>query len=96
MEKLLSNSSSSYNNYVYPQSHVLKNKYGIIDLDNLSMVSGHCAVQAIVNLHNEPLPERFDSSYLKYIHKRLFENTFEWAGNSRDCPFTFKDGTTAM
>ncbi|MDD9333874.1 MAG: Fic family protein, partial [Bartonella sp.] len=47
-------------------------------------------------MHNEPLPERFDSSYLKYIHKRLFENTFEWAGNSRDCPFTFKDGTTAM
>ncbi|ATO57487.1 BID domain-containing T4SS effector [Bartonella sp. 1-1C] len=96
VEKLQSASLSSYDNYIYPASHVLKNKYGIIDSDNLSMVSGHHAAKAIVNLHHEPLPERFDSFYLRYIHKRLFENTFEWAGNSRNFPFTFNDGTTAI
>ncbi|AQX26732.1 BID domain-containing T4SS effector [Bartonella sp. Raccoon60] len=96
MKKLLSASSSSYDNYIYPATQVLKNKHGIIDSDNLSMVSGHHAVKAIVNLHHEPLPERFNSSYLIYIHKRLFENTFEWAGSSRNFPFTFKDGTTAI
>ncbi|MCL6229991.1 Fic family protein [Bartonella bilalgolemii] len=53
----------------------------------------HDIIQASVNLKEEPLPEKFDSSYLKYLHKRLFENTFEWAGCTRELPFTFSDGT---
>ncbi|WCR55104.1 MAG: hypothetical protein PG977_000497 [Bartonella clarridgeiae] len=89
------NSPSPYN-YIYPRSWVLKNKHGIKDNQVLGAVSGHHVVKAILNLHCEPLPERFDSSYLKYLHKRLFENTFEWAGNTRDVTFTFADGTAAI
>ncbi|WP_407965681.1 BID domain-containing T4SS effector [Bartonella sp. C271] len=69
--------------------------------DELQSVSvqkrcAHDVIQASVNLKEEPLPEKFDSSYLKYLHKRLFENTFEWAGCTRELPFTFSDGTVEM
>ncbi|WP_407966190.1 BID domain-containing T4SS effector [Bartonella sp. C271] len=90
-----SNLPSSHN-YNYPQTTVLKNKYGITDIKALNAMSGHYTVKAMVNLYHEPLPEKFDSSYLKYIHKRLFENTFEWAGYTRDFPFVFEDGTIAI
>ncbi|MCL6230314.1 BID domain-containing T4SS effector [Bartonella bilalgolemii] len=86
----------SSHNYNYPQTTVLKNKYGIIDIEALNAVNGHCTAKAMVNLYCEPLPEKFDSSYLKYLHKRLFENTFEWAGHTRDLPFAFDDGTIAI
>ncbi|OPB31781.1 BID domain-containing T4SS effector [Bartonella sp. AR 15-3] len=86
---------SSYN-YVYPFTFVLKNKYGVADMEILSTVGGHSTVKALVNLYHEPLPEKFDSTYLKYLHRRLFENTFEWAGHSRDLPFVFDDGTIAI
>ncbi|AQX27883.1 MULTISPECIES: BID domain-containing T4SS effector [unclassified Bartonella] len=88
--------SPSPYHYTYPRSFVLKNKHGITDEKILSMVSGHHTVRAILNLHHETLPEHFDSSYLKYIHKCLFGNTFEWAGNTRDVAFTFADGTSAI
>ncbi|WCR55111.1 MAG: Fic domain protein BH13370 type [Bartonella clarridgeiae] len=83
-------------NYAYPNSKTLKNKYGIMDFKKLEKKCTHDAKKVIVNLHQEPLPEKFDSSYLKYLHKCLFEDAFEWAGHTRDLPFTFKDGTTAQ
>ncbi|WCR55106.1 MAG: Putative cell filamentation protein [Bartonella clarridgeiae] len=43
----------------------------------------HDTVEAIVNLRQETLPEKFDFSYLKYLHKCLFENTFEWGAYLR-------------
>ncbi|WCR54789.1 MAG: hypothetical protein PG977_000182 [Bartonella clarridgeiae] len=83
-------------NYVYPNSNVLKNKYGITDFKSLESRCAHDSAKAVVNLMKEPCPERFDSTYLKYLHKRLFENTFEWAGHTRDVPFAFSDGTSAV
>ncbi|MCL6230267.1 BID domain-containing T4SS effector [Bartonella bilalgolemii] len=82
--------------YNYPNSVVLKNKYGITDLLKLEERHAHDAAKEAVNLLQEPNPERFDSSYLKYLHSRLFQHTFEWAGCTRDVPFTFSDGTTAI
>ncbi|WP_407965550.1 BID domain-containing T4SS effector [Bartonella sp. C271] len=83
-------------NYNYPNSLTLKNKYGIIDHKEFTDKCAHDSAKAAINLRQEALPEKFDSSYLKYIHKRLFENTFEWAGCTRDIPFSFKDGTVAV
>ncbi|WP_407965832.1 BID domain-containing T4SS effector [Bartonella sp. C271] len=82
--------------YTYLNSVVLKNKYGITDLDKLEVRHAHDTAKEAVNLLQEPNPERFDSSYLKYLHGRLFQHTFEWAGCTRNVPFTFSDGTTAM
>nr|4PY3_A Chain A, Bartonella effector protein (Bep) substrate of VirB T4SS [Bartonella sp. 1-1C]4PY3_B Chain B, Bartonella effector protein (Bep) substrate of VirB T4SS [Bartonella sp. 1-1C]4PY3_C Chain C, Bartonella effector protein (Bep) substrate of VirB T4SS [Bartonella sp. 1-1C]4PY3_D Chain D, Bartonella effector protein (Bep) substrate of VirB T4SS [Bartonella sp. 1-1C]4PY3_E Chain E, Bartonella effector protein (Bep) substrate of VirB T4SS [Bartonella sp. 1-1C]4PY3_F Chain F, Bartonella effec len=82
-------------NYAYPHMNTLKNKHNIMSTKKLAHVCEHYAKKAIINLNKEPLPQKFDSSYLKYIHQRLFESTFEWAGYTRDFSFTFDDGTVA-
>lgn len=51
--------------------------------------------EATIALRKESFPERFDSSYIKHIHKCMFEKTFEWAGHTRDKPFIFMDGSSA-
>ncbi|OPB31844.1 BID domain-containing T4SS effector [Bartonella sp. AR 15-3] len=63
---------------------MLVNKYGITDAVALHKRSAHDIAKAIVNLSCEEVPEQFDSSYLKCLHKRLFGNMFEWAGQTRD------------
>ncbi|AQX27890.1 MULTISPECIES: BID domain-containing T4SS effector [unclassified Bartonella] len=84
-----------YSFYYYPDIKVLKNKHGIMDEKALNKQCAHDVAKATVSLRQEPLPEKFDSDYLKYIHKCLFESTFEWAGHTRNMPFKFKDGTRA-
>ncbi|WP_455478049.1 BID domain-containing T4SS effector [Bartonella sp. B10] len=92
---VLSSEPSSHH-YTYPNSVVLKNKYGITDLAALDMQCAHDTAQAIIRIREEPLPENFDSTYLKHIHKSLFSNAFEWAGHTRDVSFKFEDGTSAV
>lgn len=87
--------TTSPHHYVYPNTTTLKNKYGIKDLKSFLEQCSHDTEKAMINLRKVPLPEKFDSSYLCFIHQRLFENTFEWAGHLRHLPFTFEDGTTA-
>ncbi|EJF78875.1 Probable adenosine monophosphate-protein transferase fic [Candidatus Bartonella washoeensis] len=82
--------------YMYPKSKTLKNKYGIKDLDTFTARCAHDSAKAIINLREEALPENFNSAYLCSLHQRLFRNTFEWAGCTRNVPFTFADGTTAV
>ncbi|MDD9331044.1 MAG: hypothetical protein PV353_12065, partial [Bartonella sp.] len=69
MMKLEDISIPSPKNYLYPDSRVLKNKYGIIDDVKLDERMAHDSAQEAVNVLLEPNPERFDSSYLKYLHK---------------------------
>ncbi|MFT4347330.1 BID domain-containing T4SS effector [Bartonella ancashensis] len=85
----------SHLNYLYPGTETLRNKYGITNHTEYETRCAHDTAQAAVNLCYEPLPEKFNYSYLKYIHKRLFEKTFEWAGYPRNFPFTFSDGSIA-
>ncbi|AQX27888.1 MULTISPECIES: hypothetical protein [unclassified Bartonella] len=63
-----------------------------MDFEQFKRRCAHDYAKAIVNLRQEALPKKFDFSYLKDLHKRLSENTFEWVGHARDLPFKFKDG----
>ncbi|ALE03039.1 BID domain-containing T4SS effector [Bartonella ancashensis] len=82
--------------YFYPRSEVLKNKYGIKDAAELKKICLKNALEASADLRNEPLPEEINSFYLLYLHRRLFEKTFGWAGHTRDAAFAFPDGTFAQ
>ncbi|OPB31784.1 BID domain-containing T4SS effector [Bartonella sp. AR 15-3] len=84
-----------YSGYYYADSKILKNKYNIIDEKKLNKRCAHDAKRVMVDLYQEQPPKEFDSSYLKYLHKRLFERSFEWAGYIRGHPFKFADGTIA-
>ncbi|WP_455479158.1 BID domain-containing T4SS effector [Bartonella sp. B23] len=85
----------SPHNYVYPGTSTLKNKYGIQDPVVLMDAYARNVGERMARLREEPMPESFDSSYLCYIHKKLFFSLFEWAGQLRNVPFTFLDGTVA-
>ncbi len=74
---------------------MLKNKYRIKDNEILKERCSNDVKEEMIKLHQEPLPEQFNASYLKYLHQRLFSRTFEWAGQTREEPFTFEDGTVA-
>ncbi|WP_375707280.1 BID domain-containing T4SS effector [Bartonella sp. AA1HLJMS] len=82
-------------NFFYPNSKVLKNKYRIKDKEILKECCSNDVKKEMIKLHQEPLPEQFNASYLKYLHQRLFSHAFEWAGQTREKPFTFEDGTVA-
>nr|CBI79186.1 Bartonella effector protein (Bep); substrate of VirB T4SS [Bartonella sp. AR 15-3] len=81
--------------YTYPDSNTLINKYGTKDSRVLEAMCAADAERVAVHLRQEALPEKFDSTYLKYLHKRLFESIFEWAGCTRNLTFKFENGTTA-
>ncbi|WP_273788323.1 BID domain-containing T4SS effector [Bartonella grahamii] len=84
-----------YRNFFCPNSIILKNKYGINDYKKLKVQCAHDTTKAIIHLRQEAPPQKLTSTYLQYIHHTLFKNTFEWAGQTREKPFTFEDGTVA-
>ncbi|WP_375683520.1 BID domain-containing T4SS effector [Bartonella sp. AP3QHHD] len=84
-----------HRNFFYPNSITLKNKYGIKDYGKLKVQCAHDTTKAIIHLRQEAPPQKLTSTYLQYIHHTLFKNTFEWAGQTREKPFTFEDGTVA-
>ncbi|WP_330167935.1 BID domain-containing T4SS effector [Bartonella grahamii] len=99
-EKLSSSPETEENrtihrNFLYPNSITLKNKYGIKDYEKLKVQCAHDTTKAIIHLRQETPPQKLTSTYLQYIHHTLFKNTFEWAGQTREKPFTFEDGTVA-
>ncbi|AQX21532.1 Bartonella effector protein Bep4 [Bartonella sp. CDC_skunk] len=63
---------------------MLVNKCGITNTVALRNKIAHDVAKAIVNLSHEKVPEQFDTSYLKRLHKSLFGNIFDWAGKTRD------------
>lgn len=82
-------------NFFYPNSITLKNKYAIKNSEQLKEQCAHDTAKAIIHLRQEEPPQRLSSTYLQYIHHTLFKKTFEWAGQTRDKPFTFEDGSVA-
>ncbi|WP_273783629.1 BID domain-containing T4SS effector [Bartonella sp. AU15XJBT] len=87
--------NTMYRNFLYPNSITLKNKYGIENYGKLKVQCAHDTAKAIIHLRQEEPPQSLNSTYLQYIHHTLFKNTFEWAGKTREKPFTFEDGTVA-
>jgi len=66
--------------YVYPGSHVLRNLLGIRDADKLDKVERRLVTQRTA----EGVPTgHFDLWHLKAIHRHLFQDVYDWAGEIR-------------
>lgn len=67
--------------YCYPPDYtVLKNKLDLRDTDQLERVERRMVVQRIV----EGIPSGdFDLAHLKAIHRHMFQDIYEWAGEIR-------------
>jgi cell filamentation protein len=71
---------SDWESYFYPGTTVLKNKLGIRDSDHLAEAERELVRQRM----SEGVPEgHFDLDHLKAIHRHLFQDVYEWAGELR-------------
>ena len=67
----------------YPDTTVLINKFDIYDEDALEEIETVITSQKIALLEQQPLAGGFDFEHYKAIHQFIFEDLYEWAGESR-------------
>lgn len=70
--------------YVNP-SNVLTNKLGIDDYDLLNQAEADIGFVKLINVDGVDV-DYFDEEMLKKLHKHIFEDIFEWAGEYRTVP----------
>jgi cell filamentation protein len=74
--------------YVYPDTNVLRNRLGITDARKLDRVERRLVGDRIA----EGVPSgSFDLTHLRAIHRHLFQDVYDWAGELRTVEI-FKGG----
>ena len=69
--------------YLDPASGVLKNRLGITDAATLEQAEAALVATRSYELSQTPLKGRFDLAHLQAIHRHLFGDVYEWAGQLR-------------
>lgn len=69
--------------YCYPKSRVLKNKLDIHDHDILLEAERRLTKFRNEELFNSPIVGHYDFDHLQRIHKYLFQDVYDWAGQVR-------------
>lgn len=69
--------------YCYPNSSVLKNKFGITDETLLSQAERQISAIAIDKLEEQHIKGNLDLKHLQAIHKYIFSDIYDWAGKLR-------------
>jgi cell filamentation protein len=69
--------------YVDPASGVLKNRLSITDAAVLEKAEAAMVATRSYELSLAPLTGRFDLAHLQAIHRHLFGDLYEWAGELR-------------
>jgi cell filamentation protein len=70
--------------YLYPGTFVLlKNLRDIRNHDGLAEFEAESTSRRIIELARAPLQGDFDSLHLRAIHRYLFQDVFDWAGQFR-------------
>ncbi|WP_019220073.1 Fic/DOC family protein [Bartonella florencae] len=69
--------------YTDPETGVLYNRFGIKDQNTWERVEATFAYLRSFELMLTPLRGRFDLAHMKEIHKKLFGDVYEWAGEIR-------------
>lgn len=77
------NEEMRWNSYFYPGTQTLKNKLNIIDAEMLKQKEAEISFEKLVELYENPIVGNFDSQHLKDIHKYIFEDLYDWAGEYR-------------
>ena len=69
--------------YLYPGTNVLKNLRGLTDPKLLERFEARQTHRRIAELIDTPVPGGFDVAHLKAIHRHIFQDVYEWAGQFR-------------
>lgn len=78
--------SGGWENYFIPGTKVLKNRLGLDDAEELRIVEEKLVFLRIAELEAAPLKGAFDYAHFKAIHRHLFQDVCEWAGEERTAP----------
>lgn len=80
--------------YVYPNTEVLKNKFGIRDSERLLEIEKTITLGAWQDIREGKIKikKTFDYEHLKSLHKELFKELYDWAGKERTVDIS-KPGT---
>jgi cell filamentation protein len=74
---------SNHDPYLDPASGVLKNRFGITDEPTLEATEASLVALRSYELAQRPLSGGFDLAHLQAIHRHLFGDIYEWAGQLR-------------
>jgi cell filamentation protein len=74
---------SGDDHYIDPESGVLKNRLGITDEASLESAEADFVAERSRELSETPLKGRFDLAHLQAIHRHLFGDVYDWAGQLR-------------
>ena len=66
-----------------PGTATLKNKLGITNSDALSAAVSECTARRLAELQASPIRGGFDALHLQEIHRYLYQDVFDWAGELR-------------
>ncbi len=69
--------------YAYPGTSVLRNLADIRDPERLAAFEANAAWARLTQLEQSPAPGRFNAAHLKAIHKHIFRDVYDWAGQFR-------------
>jgi cell filamentation protein len=69
--------------YVHPGTNVLKNLRRFRDSELLSEFEADSTSRRIRELGHKLMPGLFDARHLQAIHRHIFQDVFEWAGEFR-------------
>ena len=69
--------------YCYPKSSILKNNFGITDMDELEAYERALVSKKLLSLYIEPISGNFDSVHYLKIHEFLFSDIYPFAGKIR-------------
>ncbi len=75
--------SSFVDPYKDPAGDILRNKVGLRSAEALKVFEYEQSAARAVDLRQQPIQGKFDLEHLKAIHKALFQDVYDWAGETR-------------
>jgi fido (protein-threonine AMPylation protein) len=79
---------SSHDPYVDPATGVLRNRFGLTDEQELEAAEASLSALRSYELAQNPLVGAFDLAHLQSLHRYLFGDLYEWAGQLRTIDIT--------
>lgn len=77
---------STWDDYFIPGSTTLRNLFSETDSVRLRVLEEAATTVRIAQLAQNPLPDNFDYAHFKAVHRHIFQDVYEWAGEERTAP----------
>jgi cell filamentation protein len=69
--------------YVYPGTSILRNRWGVRDAAELARREATITAARLAELAERPIPGDFDLAHLQALHRHIFGDVYDWAGEIR-------------